>query len=250
MLEFQNVTFTYSGAESPVIRNLSFSVEAGSFVSIIGASGSGKSTLFRLLNSLETIQEGTIRVNGQDIQTLSHYTSYMPQQDLLFPWRTVEQNVMLPMQVQKLPKAECRKAAAEMLSRVGLSDWAKAYPRELSGGMRQRVSFARTLCAGSNLLLLDEPFSALDSITRISLQEWLREQWDTLDKTILFITHDVEEAIFLSEKVLVLTGNPVSDLQEFTIPLPKERNRDMLLTPEILELKEKLVGILRSEATE
>lgn len=248
MLEFQNVSFTYPGAEGPIMKDLSFTVEAGSFVSIIGASGSGKSTLFRLLNSLETIQNGRITVNGTDIQKLSHYTSYMPQQDLLFPWRNVEKNVMLPMQVQKVPKDVQKKTAAEMLARVGLTDWAKAYPRELSGGMRQRVSFARTLCAGSNLLLLDEPFSALDSITRISLQEWLREQWDTLDKTILFITHDVEEAIFLSEKILVLTGQPVTGLKEFTVPLPAKRSRDMLLKPEIQELKETLVGMLRSEA--
>lgn len=250
MLEFQNVSFTYPGADGPIMKNLSFQVEAGSFVSIIGASGSGKSTLFRLLNSLEEIQTGTITVNGTDIRKLSHYTSYMPQQDLLFPWRTVEKNVMLPMQVQKVPKEIQKKTAGEMLQRVGLSDWAKAFPRELSGGMRQRVSFARTLCAGSNLLLLDEPFSALDSITRISLQEWLREQWDSLDKTILFITHDVEEAIFLSEKILVLTGQPVTGLKEFTVPLPEKRNRDMLLQRDIQELKETLVGILRSEAGE
>ncbi len=250
MLEFQDVSFTYPGAETPIIQNLSFHVEAGSFVSIIGASGSGKSTLFRLLNSLETLQNGSITVNGTDIRNLSHYTSYMPQQDLLFPWRTVEKNVMLPMQVQKVPKEIQKKTAAEMLDRVGLRDWAKAYPRELSGGMRQRVSFARTLCGGSSLLLLDEPFSALDSITRISLQEWLREQWGTLDKTILFITHDVEEAIFLSEKILVLTGSPVTGLKEYTVPLPAERRRDMLLSGEIQELKESLVEILRSEAAE
>ncbi len=248
MLEFQQVTFAYPNAEAPVIKDLSFSVKAGSFVSIIGASGSGKSTLFRLLNSLEEIQEGSITVNGTDIQKLTRYTSYMPQQDLLFPWRTVEKNVMLPMEVQKVPKEERKRTAEEMLDRVGLSDWAKSYPRELSGGMRQRVSFARTLCAGSDLLLLDEPFSALDSITRISLQEWLREQWSTLNKTILFITHDVEEAIFLSDQILVLTGQPVTGLQEFTVPLPEERSRDMLLHAEIQELKEKLVGILRREA--
>ncbi|MDO4490522.1 MAG: ABC transporter ATP-binding protein [Lachnospiraceae bacterium] len=250
MLEFQNVSFTYPGAEAPIMENLSFSVEAGSFVSIIGASGSGKSTLFRLLNSLEELQEGTITVNGRDIRSLSHYTSYMPQQDLLFPWRTVEKNVMLPMQVQKVPKEERKRVAAQMLAKVGLTDWANSYPRELSGGMRQRVSFARTLCAGSDLLLLDEPFSALDSITRISLQEWLREQWESLDKTILFITHDVEEAIFLSEKILVLTGSPVTGLKEFTVPLPGKRTREMLLQGEIQQLKETLVELLRSEAAE
>ena len=250
MLKFEDVTFAYAGAEQPVIRDLSFSVERGSFVSLIGASGSGKSTIFRLLNSLEDLQKGHITMDGADIHTLKSYCSYMPQRDLLFPWRTVEKNVMLPMQVKKLPKEQQRKAAMEMLERVGLAEWAGKYPRELSGGMRQRVSFARTLCGGSDLLLLDEPFSALDSITRISLQEWLREQWDSLDKTILFITHDVEEAIFLSEKIYVLSGKPVTGLLEFTVPLPEKRDRDMLLQPEIQALKEQLVNLLRSEAAE
>ena len=248
MLSFDQVTFAYSGANSPIIKNLSFSVEDGSFVSIIGASGSGKTTIFRLLNGLEAMQEGRIQVDGKDIHTLGHYAGYMPQQDLLFPWRSVEENVMLPMEIQKVPKEERRRAAQEMLRRVGLTEWMNAKPKELSGGMRQRVSFARTLCAGSDLLLLDEPFSALDSITRISLQEWLRDQWNHLEKTILFITHDVEEAIFLSEKILVLTGRPVDSLVEFTVPLPKERTRDMLLTPEILKMKEELVAMLRQEA--
>ena len=249
MLNFDRVTFAYPGDEMPVIRDLSFEVADGAFVSIIGASGSGKTTIFRLLNGLEKPLSGRIRIDGKDIHTLKNYAGYMPQQDLLFPWRTVEKNVCLPMQVQKkLTKEAQKQRADEMLSRVGLLEYAQKYPRELSGGQRQRVSFARTLCTGADLLLLDEPFGALDSITRIGLQEWLRRQWISMEKTILFITHDVEEALFLSEKILVLTGSPVSALREVDVPLPKERNTEMLSRPEIRVRKEELVELLRKEA--
>lgn len=250
MLRFENVSFTYENDDEPVIQNLSFEVPDKSFVSIIGASGSGKTTIFRLLNALEKPQSGHISINDRDIKELKSYAGYMPQQDLLFPWRTVEKNVMLPMQIKKIPKNEQKKKASEMLEKVGLLEYAKKYPRELSGGMRQRVSFARTLCEGSDLMLLDEPFSALDSITRIKMREWLRNQWETLDKTILFITHDVEEALYLSEKIFVLTGNPVSSLKSVDVPLERKRSIQMLENENIRQLKDSLVEMLRREAKE
>ena len=250
MLRFENVTFTYESADAPVISDLSFEVPDKSFVSIIGASGSGKTTIFRLLNALERPQSGNITIDGKDIKGLKNYAGYMPQQDLLFPWRTVERNVMLPMQIKKVSKAEQKEKAREMLERVGLLEYADKYPRELSGGMRQRVSFARTLCEGSDLMLLDEPFSALDSITRIEMREWLRDQWERLDKTILFITHDVEEALYLSEKIFVLMGNPVNRLKCVDVPLPKNRDAAMLKREDIRQLKEELVELLRKEASE
>lgn len=250
MLKFENVSFTYENEDEPVIQNLSFEVPDKSFVSIIGASGSGKTTIFRLLNALEKPQSGHISINDRDIKELKSYAGYMPQQDLLFPWRTVEKNVMLPMQIKKIPKDEQKKKASEMLEKVGLLEYAKKYPRELSGGMRQRVSFARTLCEGSDLMLLDEPFSALDSITRIKMREWLRNQWGTLDKTILFITHDVEEALYLSEKIFVLTGNPVSSLKSVDVPLERKRSIQMLENENIRQLRDSLVEMLRREAKE
>ena len=123
----------------------------------------------------------------------------------------------------------------------------KSIPRDLSGGMRQRVSFARTLCAGADLLLLDEPFSALDSITRITLQEWLLRQWGKFNRTVLFITHDVEEAIFLSQKIYVITERPIRSLEQIEVPLPYPRSREMLLQPEIMRLKEELIHALRQK---
>ena len=248
MLELKDVSFTYHGASGPVLKSISMNVPEGSFVSIIGASGSGKTTLFRLLNGLEKPDCGSILIDGKPLSEHRSYASYMPQQDLLFPWLTVEKNVMLPMRIRHCPKEECRKQALEMLRQVGLSEWAGHFPRELSGGMRQRVSFARTLCAGGKLMLLDEPFYALDSITRLSLQEWLREQWAELGRTILFITHDVEEALFLSEKILVLTGSPANELKEFDVLLPRERTREMLDLPGVNALKAELTGLLRKEA--
>lgn len=248
MLKFENVSFTYKGDSAPTLKNISFSAEDKSFVSIIGASGSGKTTIFRLLNALETPDSGKISMNGADIDGTNRMAGYMPQQDLLFPWRTALQNVALPMQVKHLPKGEREQRAHEMLKQVGLDEYAAKYPRELSGGMRQRVSFARTLCTGADLLLLDEPFSALDSITRSSLQEWLYSQWQSLNKTILFITHDVDEAVFLSEKILVLTGKPVDTIKEYEVPLPKERTREMLYDKKAEELKEELLSVLRKEA--
>ena len=204
MLEFKNVSFRYAVDEFPMMENLSFSVEAGDFVSIIGASGCGKSTIFRLINGLEQLQKGEILVNGRPIREQKQYSAFMPQKDLLFPWRTIEKNICLPMELAGVPAAEQAKRCKEVLAQVGLSEYMKKYPKDLSGGMKQRVSFARTLLSGADMLLLDEPFSALDYLTRVEMQEWLLEQWEHYHKTILFITHDVEEAVFLSKKIFVI----------------------------------------------
>lgn len=248
MLSFENVSFKYDSDDYQMFRDLSFHVKQGEFVSIIGASGGGKTTIFRLINRFLTPAAGRILVNGRDIREERSEIGYMPQHDLLFPWRTAEANVMLPMQVHGVQKAERRARAQELLQRAGLGEVGNKYPRELSGGMRQRVAFVRTLAAGSDLLLLDEPFSALDSITRIQMQEWLRNQWKELGKTIVFITHDVEEALFLSTRVLVLTGRPADHMEEVEIPYGRDRTRDMLLDPEIMTLKQRLVQELRGEA--
>lgn len=245
MLEFKNVSFRYAVDEFPMMENLSFSVEEGDFVSIIGASGCGKSTIFRLINGLEQLQKGEILVNGRPIREQKQYSAFMPQKDLLFPWRTIEKNICLPMELAGVPAAEQAKRCRDVLTQVGLLEYMKKYPKDLSGGMKQRVSFARTLLSGADMLLLDEPFSALDYLTRVEMQEWLLEQWEHYHKTILFITHDVEEAVFLSKKIFVIQDRPFSSMEMVEVPLPAHRDRNDLKKPEIADLKERLIGKLR-----
>lgn len=245
MLEFQNVSFRYEEDALPMMEDLSFSVGEGEFVSIIGASGCGKSTIFRLINGLEKLQQGQILVNGSPIEEQKQYSAFMPQKDLLFPWRTIEKNICLPMELAGVSKEEQDIRCGKVLEQVGLSEYRKKYPKDLSGGMKQRVSFARTLLSGADMLLLDEPFSALDYLTRVEMQEWLLHQWEHFHKTILFITHDVEEAVFLSQKIFVIQDRPFSTMEQVEVPLSYPRDRSDLKKPEVVELKEQLIGKLR-----
>ena len=219
MLKFDNVSFQYDVEDFSIIDHLSFDVQDGEFVSVIGASGCGKSTIFRLVNKLLLPASGEILVDGESIERKRNYCGYMPQQDLLFPWRTVRENLLLPMEIRGgYSKTEMREKADAALESVGLKDWGDKMPKELSGGMRQRAAFARTVLTGSDLLLLDEPFSALDYLTRISMREWLLEQWEREKKTVLFITHDVEEAVFLSSRILVVEESPITHLRAIDVP--------------------------------
>ena len=241
MLQFENVSFRYAEDDFDMMRNLNFQVEDREFVSIIGASGCGKSTIFRLINGLEKLQQGRILVDGRPVQELKNYSAFMPQKDLLFPWRTIEKNICLPMELAKVPKAEQEKRCKEVLEQVGLSEYAKKSPKDLSGGMKQRVAFARTLLSGADLLLLDEPFSALDYLTRVDMQEWLLHQWEHYHKTILFITHDVEEAIFLSKTIYIIQDRPFSQMERVEVSLSYPRNREDLKRADIVDLKETLI---------
>ncbi len=248
MLKFDNVRFQYEVEDFSIIDHLSFEVQDGEFVSVIGASGCGKSTIFRLVNKLLTPASGQILVDGESIEKKKNYCGYMPQQDMLFPWRTVRENLMLPMEIQgRFSKEQMRKKADEALESVGLTGWGDKMPKELSGGMRQRAAFARTVLTGSDLMLLDEPFSALDYLTRLSMREWLLEQWEREKKTVLFITHDVEEAVFLSSRVLVVEQSPITHLKSIPVPAGYPRSREELRKPEIMTLKEDLIGMLKKE---
>ena len=248
MLTFDNVRFQYDSEDFSIIDHLSFTVDTGEFVCVIGPSGCGKSTIFRLVNKLLTPAEGMVLVNGTPIEKQKNYCGYMPQQDLLFPWRTVKENLMLPMEIRGgISKAEMEQRADQALESVGLKDWGKKSPKELSGGMRQRAAFARTVLTGSDLLFLDEPFSALDYLTRLSMREWLLEQWEREKKTVLFITHDVEEAVFLSSRILVVENMPITHLKSIEVPAEYPRTREELMRPEIVKLKEDLIDMLRRE---
>ena len=268
MLDFKDVVFQFPEEEKPIIDHLDFHVNRGEFISIIGASGCGKSTIFRLINRLLEPENGEILVAGRSVAGKNPAASgkensrrgahgksggnapvcgYMPQQDLLFPWRTVEENLCLPMELQGgISKEEQHRRAQKALEDVGLAGKGDKRPSELSGGMRQRAAFARTLLTGAELLLLDEPFSALDYLTRIEMREWLLEQWEREQKTVLFITHDVEEAIFLSGRVLVAERTPITSLTSVEIPLGLPRSIEDLKKPVIQDMKEDLIGKLRN----
>ena len=251
VLSFDHVSYQYPSEDFDIIDELSFDVEPGSFHCILGVSGCGKSTIFRMTNGLLQPKKGTIRVNGQPITGQKQYCGYMPQKDLLFPWRSVGENLALPMEIsRKLSKKEQSERIDQALNEVGLGGCRDKRPDELSGGMRQRAAFARTMLTGSDLLLLDEPFSALDFLTRISMQEWLLDQWQKHRHTILFITHDVEEALFLSSSVLVVEETPIRALKEIPVPLDYPRDRSVLAKPEIVELREELIGMLRKQVVE
>lgn len=251
ILRFDNVSYQYPGEDFDIIDGLSFSVEPGSFHCIVGVSGCGKSTIFRMINGLLPPKAGTISVNGKPITAREHYCGYMPQKDMLFSWRTIGENLALPLEIQRgYTKAQQRDMIDAALADVGLDGCRDKRPDELSGGMRQRAAFARTMLTGSDLLLLDEPFSALDFLTRISMQEWLLEQWQRHKKTILFITHDVEEAIFLSSSVLVVEKTPIHALREIPVPMSYPRTRQDLIRPEVAALREQLVEMLRKQVTE
>lgn len=250
VLKFTNVSFHYQAikASKPTVifDQVDWHVNEGEFVSIIGPSGYGKSTLFRLVTGLENPDGGEISLNGEVTTKRLGKVGYMPQQDLLMPWRTILENVRLPLELQESKPFSDQ--IIKLLADFGLAGEENSYPGNLSGGMRQRVSFLRTILTGSNILLLDEPFSALDAITRQTMQEWLIDQWQKLDKTIIFITHDIDEALFLSDRIFVLAEKPVQTIREVVVPLSRPRIMRDLAQPELIELKEQLIRELRSEA--
>ncbi|MFN7208813.1 MAG: ABC transporter ATP-binding protein [Aggregatilineales bacterium] len=223
-LSLQHISKTFNG-ERPVqaLADVSFSVAQGEFVSLIGQSGSGKSTLCNLIAGLIVPDAGEIRLNGALINGQTGHVGYMPQRDLLMPWRTVLQNVTLSAEIRRLPLEQAREHARALLPLFGLEGFADAYPRQLSGGMRQRAALLRTFLLERPLLLLDEPFGALDALTRREMQNWLLTVWLKLQPTVLFITHDVREAALLSDRVLVLSARPGRLIADVPIRLPRPR---------------------------
>jgi putative hydroxymethylpyrimidine transport system ATP-binding protein len=250
VLAFNHVSFQYSVEKKKVpisiLDGINFSVHEGEFVSIIGASGSGKSTIFRLITGLEQPTDGEILINGKSRTNRLGQVGYMPQQDLLMPWRTIMENAVLPLEIKGIKKEEAQSQVRKLLDDFGLKGVENHFPGDLSGGMRQRVSFLRTILSGSNILLLDEPFSALDAITRLTMQEWLLGQWEKWKKTILFITHDVDEALFLSDRIFVLQQKPNDFIKEINVPLGRPRSIRDVSQMDIVTLKEHLIEELRS----
>lgn len=221
-------------AQNAVFTDLTFSIEKEEFVSIIGPSGSGKSTIFNLIGGILTPEKGEILLEGNNIIGKRGSISYMPQTPSLLPWRTVLQNVLLGAELQGVKDVE---KAVEMLHKAGLADYIHARPEELSGGMKQRVAFIRALLSPQSLICLDEPFSALDELTRLEMQKWLLSIWEEYRPTILFVTHSIEEALFLSDRIIALSSKPARVAAEFLVPFDRPREESLLLDEEFLKWK-------------
>lgn len=223
--------------QTHVLGGLSFRVEDGEFVSILGPSGSGKSTLFQLIGGLLEPDGGEIRLGEQPIRGRRGMISYMPQRPSLFPWRTVLDNVRLGAEIAGVPDPS---AARDMLDKAGLGGYADAYPHQLSGGMQQRAAFIRSLLSPQDFICLDEPFSALDEFTRAEMQQWLLSLWEENPRSILFVTHNIEEAIYLSDRILILTDKPARLLAEYTVSFNRPRTPDLILSEEFLDIRRQI----------
>ena len=245
------VTYRYEGADAgpPVLQNVSFDVSEGEFVAILGPSGCGKSTLLYLLGGFLRPTAGTIRYRGEEVRAPSPQRGIVFQDFALFEWRTAMQNVEFGLECLGMHAEDRRRKAGAILELVGLSGAADKFPRQLSGGMKQRVAIARSLAAEPVLLLMDEPFAALDALTRETLQDELRRIWIATRKTIVFVTHSVEEAVYLSQRVIVMTARP-GEVQAFVdIPLGEVRERDTLLEDEsFIGLRHTLGVMVRGSA--
>ena len=216
----------------------------GRFVSLIGPSGCGKSTIFNIVAGLLQPTGGRVLIDGADATGTIGRVGYMLQKDLLLPWRKVLDNVILGMEIQGLPLREARGRALPLLRRYGLAGFEYAYPNSLSGGMRQRAALLRTLLFDTDVMLLDEPFGALDAQTKAHMQEWLLQLWGDFGKTVVFVTHDVEEAIYLSDEVHVMATRPGRVVETIPVPIARPRQRSVTLTPEFIAIKERCMQLL------
>lgn len=234
------------GAQSKeVLGGISLQVADGEFVSIIGPSGSGKTTLFQVIGGLEQPTKGEIRIGGKQTTGERGHVSYMPQQASLLPWRTVADNIELSLTIAGVPSSEARSRTKEWLERVGLEEYARAYPHVLSGGMQQRVSFLRALLAPQRLMLLDEPFGALDALTRMNMQQWLLSIWERNRRSVLLVTHSIEEALYLSDRIIVLSASPAVVLDELVMPFERPRSESIWTERRFNELKQHIYKLLQ-----
>lgn len=230
----------------PVLEHINLSAAHGEFISIIGPSGCGKSTLFNILAGVQEPAGGRVLVDGKDATGDLTIAGYMPQKDLLLPWKTVLDNTILGLELRGVQRRRARVMALDWFPRFGLEGFERQYPATLSGGMRQRAALLRTFLAGRDILLLDEPFGALDALTRADMQEWLLSVWDASRHTIVLVTHDVDEAIYLSDRVYVMTSRPGRIQQIIEIPLPRPRRYQEVVTSEqFAALKRVLLSLLR-----
>ena len=242
VLEVKGVSKSFDGEE--IIRNISLELKEGEIVSLLGVSCGVKTTLFNIIAGLSTPDAGNIYLEGQEITGKPGNISYMLQKDLLLPYRTLVDNVALPLTIRGMKKSEAREKAAGYFEEFGLEGAQKKYPAEISGGMKQRAALLRTYLFSEKVALLDEPFSALDMLTKASVHEWYLEVMEKIKLSTLFITHDIDEAILLSDRIYLLTGKPGSITKEIVIKESKPRKKDFNLSENFLQYKREIISHL------
>ncbi len=228
------------------MNDINLDILEGEFVCILGGSGCGKSTLFNAVSGLLEIDAGSIRLEDENVVGKPGRVGYMLQKDLLLPWRTALDNIVLGASLTRGATAKDRDKAAELAVHYGLGGYLDHYPRALSGGMRQRVALMRTIAAGRELMLLDEPFAALDSLTRFTMQRWLLQVWAELKRTIMFVTHDIDEALFLADRVVVMLPAPGRIARILDVDLGRPREVECMATRPFMELKAEALKLLYS----
>lgn len=245
-IEISNLAKVYPGPK-PVLAldHVSLDVSEGEFIALLGPSGCGKSTLLNILAGFEGKTEGEVRFDGVPVGKAGPDRGVVFQEAALFPWLTVFENVTFGPRMQGLSKSVLEKAAHEMLALVGLRDFAHAYPSQLSGGMRQRVGLARVLVMKPRALLMDEPFGALDAQTRLSMQELLLDVWQRLKTTVVFVTHDIDEAVLLADRVCVMSARPARIARQIDIHLPRPRSIDDLTIADFTRYKAEIMQVMR-----
>ncbi len=243
-LENLSMIFETGGQTFTALAPANLSVQAGRFVSLIGPSGCGKSTLFNIIAGLQAPTTGRVMIDGRDATGFIGQVGYMLQKDLLLPWRTVLDNVALGMEISGVPMREARARALPLIRRYGLAGFENQHPAALSGGMRQRAALLRTLLVERDIVLLDEPFGALDAQTKGQMQEWLLQIFSDFGRTVIFVTHDVEESIFLSDEVHVMASRPGRIVEMLPVDLPRPRDRSIVSSPRFVAMKKYCLDLL------
>ena len=241
-LEVKHISKAFDG--KPVLQDISLELRAGEIVSLLGVSGGGKTTLFHIISGLLQPDCGQVLLDDRDITGRPGQVSYMLQKDLLLPYRTIQDNVALPLLLKGTPKKEARLQASRLFAQFGLEGTQKHYPAQLSGGMRQRAALLRTYLFSQEVALLDEPFSALDTLTKSAIHRWYLQVMEDIHLSTLFITHDIDEAILLSDRIYLLSGAPGCIAGEIIIREPKPRREDFNLTPAFLEYKRRILELI------
>lgn len=246
MLNIKDISksFTVEKKAKAILEDIHLSVKPGEFVSLIGPSGSGKSTLFQIIGGTLLADKGEVHINEQLVSGKTGHVSYMPQQSTLLPWYSVEKNIQIALEIAGVKKSDIQPLIHEALEQVGLLEYKDAYPHMLSGGMSQRISFIRALLAPQPLMLLDEPFGALDALTRLNMQKWLLEIWEKRRKSVLLITHSIDEALMLSDRIYVMSHSPANIVAEFTLPFSRPRDENIWTTERFGELKNEIYQLL------